>query len=222
LPDALTPQIDPGAVIGRSWRIYTDNAGALIGSALLVYAVDAIASVVFTGTLWALASVVSLIVSTLYQGMVVALVNDVRDGRRDSSVGQLFASAAPVAGPLLLVAVLFGIGVGIGFFLLIVPGLYLVTIWSVVAPVTVLERPGVFAAFGRSRALVSGYGWAVFSVIITVFVVFIAAGIVSGLIAGGLGSVGRAVVQWIVSTLLAPLAAIVTSVLYFGLLDERR
>jgi hypothetical protein len=218
----MQPRIDPGAVIGKSWDIYKQNAGTLVGAALLVYAVDALASAVFTGTLWVLAGVVSLIVATLYQGMVVELVRDVRDGRRDNSIGQLFASAAPVAGPLLLVALLFGLGVGIGFALLIVPGLYLVTIWSVVAPVTVLERPGVFAAFTRSRELVSGYGWAVFTVIVTVFAVFIAAGILSGVVAEPLGTVGRALVQWIVSTLLAPLAAVVTSVLYFGLLDERR
>ena len=58
---------------------------------------------------------------------------------------------------------------GIGFILLIIPGLFLIVIWSVVAPVVVLERPGVFAAFGRSRELVRGNGWNVFAVIVLVF-----------------------------------------------------
>ena len=34
------------------------------------------------------------------------------------------------------------------------------------APVIVIERPGVFPAFARSRQLVQGNGWQVFSVIV--------------------------------------------------------
>ncbi len=64
------------------------------------------------------------------------------------------------------VSVLFAIGVGIGFVLIIIPGLFLMTIWAVVAPVTVLERPGIFEAFGCSRELVRGNGWNVFGVIV--------------------------------------------------------
>ena len=38
--------------------------------------------------------------------------------------------------------------------LLIVPGLILLTIWAVIAPVIVVERSGVIDAFRRSRELV--------------------------------------------------------------------
>ena len=62
-----------------------------------------------------------------------------------------------------------GLGILVGFILLIVPGLFLLTIWAVVAPVTVLERPGIFAAFGRSRELVRGHGWTVFGALVLVF-----------------------------------------------------
>jgi hypothetical protein len=65
-------------------------------------------------------------------------------------------SVEPVFWPLVAVSILFGIGVGIGFVLPIIPGLMLLVIWSVVAPVTVLERVGVLAAFGRSGELVRG------------------------------------------------------------------
>jgi hypothetical protein len=123
--------------------------------------------------------------------------------------------------PLLAVAILFGLGVGIGFILLIVPGVFLLTIWSVAAPVTVIERPGVLRAFGRSRELVRGYGWPVLGVIVLVFLVSIAVSIVAGLIATPLGDGGRTAVQWIVNTLLAPLAALTSAVLYFTLLEVR-
>jgi len=156
-------------------------------------------------------------ISVLYQGMVVQLVRDIQDGRRDHSVGQLLRSVEPVFWPLVGVSILFGIAVGIGFVLLIIPGLILMVIWSVVAPVTVLERPGVFAAFGRSRELVRGNGWNVFGVIVIVFLIVAVISVLVGVAASGLGSVGRALVQWAVDSALAPVTALSASVLYFAL-----
>jgi hypothetical protein len=169
------------------------------------------------GALGLLLALLFWVLSTLYQGMVVELVRDVQDGRRDSSVGELVRSVQPVLVPLMVVSVLLAIGVGIGFVLLIVPGLILVTLWSVVAPVTVLEHPGVLAAFGRSRELVRGHGWEVFGVILLVFVAVVVVSILAALLADPLGDVGRALVQWAVNVLLAPVTALSASVLYFRL-----
>ena len=60
----------------------------------------------------------------------------------------------PALGSLIVFAILSGIAVGIGFILLIIPGLYLMTIWSVGAPAIVAERRGALEAFGRSHDLV--------------------------------------------------------------------
>ena len=53
---------------------------------------------------------------------------------RDFTVGELLSSASPAILPLIGNGILFGIAVGIGLFLLIIPGLWLLTIWAVVAP----------------------------------------------------------------------------------------
>jgi hypothetical protein len=103
--------------------------------------------------------------------------------------------------------------------LLIVPGLILLTFWSVVAPVTVIERPGVFAAFGRSRELVRGSGWPVFATVVLVFLLVIAASIAAALLGLVLGDAGRAVLGWIFDALTQPVAALTASVLYFTLLQ---
>ena len=105
-----------------------------------------------------LAIVVTMIATTLYQGVVVSLVRDVQDGRRDASMGGLVNEAMPFLWPLIGAGILSGIGIGIGFILLIVPGLILLTIWAVIAPAIVVENRGVFEAFGRSRELVRGNG----------------------------------------------------------------
>jgi hypothetical protein len=212
--------ISPGAVISRIWRIYIDQFTVLVSVSVVLYGLQFIVYLLVPGASIALAILFSAL-SIVYQGMVVKLVQDVQDGRRDHSVGDLIRSVEPVFWPLVAVSILFGIAVGIGFVLLIIPGLILLVIWSVVAPVTVLERPGVFAAFGRSRGLVRGNGWNVFAVIALVFLTVLVVGVAAGLVASGLGSVGRALVQWVVNAALAPVTALSASVLYFTLLSER-
>ena len=209
--------ISPGAVVSRIWAIYRDQLGVLFGTAVVLYALQFVIYLVLSSTAGIALVLLFWALSILYQGMVVELVQDVQDGRRDHSVGQLLRSVDQVFWPLVAVSILFGIGVGIGFILLIVPGVILLVIWSVVAPVTVLERPGVFAAFRRSRELVRGNGWNVFGVIVIVFVIVFVISIVAGLATSGLGSVGRALVQWAVDSAIAPVTALSASVLYFAL-----
>jgi len=165
-----------------------------------------------------LSTLISLIAITLFTGMVVELVADIQDGRRDATPSQLLKAATPVLGSLILVGIVAGLGILIGFVLVIIPGLILLTIWSVAAPVVVLERPPGLGALSRSRELVKGSGWPVFGVI---FVLSVAVSIVSGLIEFGADSAGTAVgivVRVIIGVLTAPLAALAASVLYFELL----
>jgi hypothetical protein len=215
-----THEISPGPIVGRIWEIYSGNIGILVGTALLLFALQFLVALVLPGSASVVVVLLFWVLSTLYQGMVVELVRDLKDGRRDHSVGDLLRSVEPVLIALMIVSLLFAIGVAIGFVLVIIPGLILLTIWSVVAPVTVLEHPGVFAAFGRSRDLVRGQGWAVFGVIVVVYLAVIVISVVIGLIASPLGSAGRALVQWALDTLLVPIPALGASVLYFALLDN--
>ena len=60
--------------------------------------------------------------------------------------------------------------------LLIVPGLFLLTIWAVTAPAIVVERRGAIEAFGRSHELVRGEGWTVFGAIVVAFLILIGFG----------------------------------------------
>jgi hypothetical protein len=209
--------ISPGAVVSRIWAIYLDQSWVLIGTALVLYALQFVVYLLLPNAAGFALAILFSALSILYQGMVVELVQDVQDGRRDHSIGDLLRSVEPVFWPLVGVSILFGIAVGIGFVLLIIPGLILLCIWSVVAPVTVLERPGVFAAFGRSRELVRGNGWNVFAVIVLVFLAVVVVSAAAGLLTSGLGSVGRSLVQWAVNAALAPVTALSASVLYFAL-----
>jgi hypothetical protein len=212
--------ISPGAVVARIWEIYRDQFAVLFGTALILYGLEFVVLLLVPGATLAL-TILFFALGVLYQGLVVELVQDIQDGRRDHSVADLVRSVEPVFWPLVAVSILFGLALAVGFLLLIIPGLILMVIWSVVAPVTVLERPGVGAAFGRSRDLVRGNGWQVFGVIVLVFLAVAVASVAAGLIASGLGSLGRALVQWAVNAALAPVTALSASVLYFELLGRR-
>ncbi len=216
----MTRSLDIGSVISRVFNIYADQASVLLPAAAVVFVAIGVVTAVLVAiapVLGIVALILALAATTLFTGMVVELVADVQDGRRDATVGQLLQSATPVLGQLILVGIVAGIGIAIGFVLIIVPGLILITIWSVAAPVVVLENPGGLRALGRSRELVKGNGWAVFGVI---FVLVIGVGIVAAIIeaVGDSGGTGVGiVVRIIVQILTAPLAALAASVLYFEL-----
>jgi hypothetical protein len=218
-------KLEVGDTLGEVFRTYGDHAGVLLPVAFWLYLVVAIVDGI-VGTnlaLFPLVLVVSTVAGTLYQGMVVGLVRDVQDGRRDSSVGELFGVATPVLLPLIGAGLLSGIGIAIGTLLLIVPGLILLTIWAVIAPAIVIERAGIIDAFGRSRQLVRGSGWAVFGVIITAFLIAAIGGIFFTQIAAGIsdGPIVRIVFSALASTITAPIVALAAGILYYRLLALR-
>ncbi len=216
--------IDIGAVISRTFEIYVDQASVLMPAAAVVFVFSGLLTILLIAAapaLTILGLIVSLIAVTLFTGMVVKLVDDIQDGRRDASPGELLRAVTPVLGQLILVAVVAGVAEGIGFVFLIVPGLFLVTIWSVAAPVVVLERPGGLGALGRSRELVRGNGWQVFGVILILVIGVAVVGGVIDVVASAAGTAVGLIVRVIVGVLSAPISALAAAVLYFDLRGVR-
>jgi hypothetical protein len=216
----MQSQIDVGAVIRRVFGIYVDQASVLMPAAAVVFVFTGIlSSVLRTGGagLELISLLIGLVASMLFTGMVVELVADVQDGRRDSTPRKLLSAVTPVLGQLIIVGIVAGVGELIGFILIIVPGLVLLTIWSVAAPVVVLERPPGLQALGRSRELVRGNGWQVFGVVCVLDILVM---IVAAIIDGGADSASTGagiVVTVVVGILAAPLSALAAAVLYFDL-----
>jgi hypothetical protein len=218
----MQSRLDVGGVIRRVFDIYVDQAPVLMPAAAVVF--------VFSGIIFGvlveagpaatlLGELIALVAVTVFTGMVVELVADVRDGRRDASVRQLLAATSPVIGKLLVVGVVVGAGVLVGFFLLLVPGLILLTLWSVAAPAVVIERPPGLRALGRSRELVAGNGLRVFAVIVLLVILFT---LVTGALSFAAESASTAlgiVVRVVLGVLAAPLASLAQAVLYFELRD---
>ena len=219
----MDARLDVGRVFEQIFGIYRRQFALLIGGALVVYLPVAIINGLLydTGGFFAslIANAVLLVAGYLYQGMVVEAARDILDGRRDQSIGGLFRSAGPVVGTLIVVGLLAGIAIAIGFVFLIVPGLFLLTIWAVVVPVVVIERTGVFEAFGRSHQLVRGNGWRVFGVLVLLFIGTFVVQILIAAILGGIfdSVVGFALGVLLTTLLMMPLTALAAAVLFFDL-----
>jgi hypothetical protein len=222
-PTRRPQRISVGEVISETFSIYGANLGALLGSAIVVFIVVGLIAGILQAAggliLILLAAAVRAAGHALYVGFVVRLVQDTRDGKRDEGVGDLFSAAMPAILPLIGFGILFGIGVTIGFLFLIVPGLILITFWSVGAPAIVAEGIGPIDAFKRSWQLVRGDAWSVFGVLLVVLLIVILIGVVLGALATPIGD-GEAA-TWIASiisaTITAPIFAIAVTVLYYDL-----
>jgi hypothetical protein len=220
----MNQKLDVARVFERIFEIYKDQFTLLIPAALVVFVpVALISGLIYAGDVSIIGGLIVAAIATIatywFQGMVVEAARDILDGRRDHTVGSLVQSVTPVIGPLIIAGILAGVGIGIGLLLLIIPGLFLLTIWAVIAPVIVLERLGAIDSFGRSRDLVRGHGWQVFSVIVVLFLLQFIITAVLNAIANSVSDsfLGYTISDLIVRVLVAPFTALAAAVLFFEL-----
>jgi hypothetical protein len=156
------------------------------------------------------------------QGALVLAVQDVRDGRIDTTISELYERTRPRLPALIAAGVLAGIAVAIGLILLIVPGLYLLTIWVLIVPVIVLEQRRAGESFGRSQELVSGHGWSVFGLVI---VTLLGQAIAQAVLIAVFSWLPRFFAAWvgglIAHSLVIPVVALAWTLLYYRLAPER-
>lgn len=210
-------------VLSEAWAMYKAHARHLLSIAFVVYLLTAIVQALLSGLLGGfgavIAAFISIIAGFLLQAALVKAVEDVRDGRVDLSFSETLQAATPAVGRVAITSILAGIAIGIGIILLVVPGLYLLTIWCLIVPVIVLEGAGTGAAFARSRELVRGFGWQVFGTLVLVFVVMLGVGLVIGIALGALPRAANDFVSSVVSgTLVSPFLALVLTLGYFRLI----
>ena len=213
-------------VISEAWELYKRYYNHLIPVAAVVYVGIALLSALLVAILSFVGALVAVVLSIVgvfwVQGALTRAVQDIRDGRADLSVGETFRSVQDKIGPIAGASLLAGLGIAIGLILLIAPGLFLITIWSLIVPAIVLENVGALDSFGRSRDLVRGNEWNVFGVVVLTFLILVAFGIILGLILLPLDDSVRSFLSNIISgTLTAPFLALTWTLVYYRLVGNR-
>ncbi|CAN5478626.1 hypothetical protein BH10PSE3_BH10PSE3_22630 [soil metagenome] len=114
---------------------------------------------------WFAGGLVMLVAGFVLQAAIVhATVADL-NGRR-VVIGESLKVGLRNCLPLIGLAILLGLGVMIGFVLLIVPGVILLVMWSVAVPAKVVEKIGVTESFSRSSDLTRGRRWPIFGLLL--------------------------------------------------------
>jgi hypothetical protein len=214
--------LSAGSVIGQAWEMYKAHWRHLVPVAFVVYlliSLFALLLAVLLGWLGVLlGALVSLAGVFWLQGALVIAVDDVRDGRADLSIQETLNRVLPRLNTLTLAGFLAALGITVGFLLLIVPGLVLITLWLLIVPGIMLEGRGVFESFGRSRQLVSSHGWNVFGVIVLTIAIFIALNIGVGIVEAALDSRWASLLLDIATqTAAAPFLALAWTITYYEL-----
>src|SRR5215510_9614819 len=208
-------------VLTEAWDLYRRFASHFLLISFVIYVITAavVALLSLAGVGGAIVgAIISFAAIYVVQASLIKAVQDVRDGRVDLDLGQTVQAAGPYILPVIGASILAGIGIAIGFFLLIVPGLILLTYWSLIVPFIVVGGAGVFESFGHSMRTVRGYAWRVFGTYVLVFLILIAFAIVLGFVLILLPLWLRSFVNNVVTgTLIAPFLALVATLIYYRL-----
>lgn len=222
-----------GIVLDEAWTLYTRFFLRFFAIALVVFvAINLLYALVESAIsadndgaafLLAIFALVTTVVGTTWlQGAFVYAVQDARDGSFEASLGEVFSRVSSSIAPLLVAGLLAGLGIAVGLILLIVPGLFLLTIWAVIAPVIVIEKRRALESFGRSRELVRGHGWTVFGIVL---ITGLLSAIASTLLQAAFSFLPRffevLVGSTVAQAVVAPFSAIALAITYFRLRDAR-
>jgi len=235
--DLYLEPMTTGMILDRSFRLYMQNfalmvaLSAMVNVPLLIFSVGAPllqqTNIVFAclGALVGLVTVCLslLIVAPLVTGAATKAIGERFLGNEITAVEAL-KFAWNYVFTLLLIQIVVGLIVFAGFLLLIVPGIIWGLSYSLVSPITVLEKSKDGAAIrSRSWHLVKGHRWKAFGVLVVVFIAQFLPGSVSILIQFSFGldspvasAVGN-MISGIAGLLTYPLTPIAFTLLYYDL-----
>jgi hypothetical protein len=153
------------AVLKDTWHLYRTLFLRSFLTGFIVFA----ALGIFQQSPW-LAAFIGFVGTTLVQGALVEVVDSEHRGKPPAGIVELYLRSWDRLGGLLAVSILTGIGVAVGFLLLIVPGILLAIRWAVATPIVMLEGLGARDAMRRSQELVHGHRRDVFRVLANIWV----------------------------------------------------
>jgi uncharacterized membrane protein len=200
--------VSVGRVFGQAFGAIFNNPAAFFGLTLVFGTVPSILIQYVTGPqgmnlmqgvqqsggtsavigLSVVTGIVQLFLSLVVQGALVRATVAYAAGQK-ATIGDSIAAGSRAALPLLGLALLIGICVGLGMILLVVPGVILYIMWSVAAPALVEERTGITESLSRSSYLTKGARWRIFGIqMVLVVIIWLFSGAFALFIFSGAGS----------------------------------
>jgi hypothetical protein len=123
----------------------------------------------------------AIITASILQGaLVYGTVQDLNGAR--PNVGECLTTGLRAFLPLFVVSLLFGLAIGFGMILLIVPGIMIACAWCVAVPALVADRTTIGGAFRRAAELTRGNRWRIFGLFLAILGILLVLGLVVGLV----------------------------------------
>lgn len=133
-------------------------------------------------------------------------------------IGDALSRGLSLIVPMIGVAILAGLAIGIGFILLVVPGIIIAVMLWVAIPAAVVERPGVVASLSRSAELTKGYRGSVFGILVIIVVAGLIAGLVIPYVLASIGGTTLySIGSWVVNAVFGAFSATAAAVGYYCL-----
>jgi len=216
-----------GGILSDGWHIYRQlwrRSIVVAGAIFLVVALaDALAGQSDTPGATLVSVALALIGGLLVQGALVEVVRDLHEGKPTASVPAYYQRTRGRLGTLLGSSILYGVGVALGFVLLIAPGLIAVARWSLIVPLVMIERRGWRDAFARSSELVRGQTGRVLVLLIVVNILTALGSVAVRSLFVGLDDFWRYLIGGtIAGAIVVPFEAHVLTALYYRLTEPER
>jgi hypothetical protein len=167
---------------------------------------------------------ISLVGAALLSGSLTYALLDLRLAG-SASTGESLLRGLKALPKIFLIDILWSLVIGVGYALLIVPGIILSLKYALVVPVAIAEKRGPVESFDRSSQLTKGYKGLIF---LTYFLWVIAMAVIGFIVGASFAYGGHEksfvaeLAQALVTGVLNSSTAVLTVFIYLGLLHERK
>ncbi len=223
VPGRVQGRFEVGKVLSETFSIYFSNIIAFVLLTAIslspVYLLQAYAVASGDPQLALVLQGVATLLSVLCQQVATAAITFgvfQQMCGRDASIADCLGRGFGSMGPVLLLAIVQGLGIWLGFLLCVVPGILLALRWAVSVPAAVEEKPGLSGALERSAYLTEGYRGEIFGIYFVLGILIIGA-VLGVLVATKDQPTLQIVLQGIVNLFVTGLTATAASVMYYRL-----
>lgn len=217
-PTSMTISI--GSVLNRAFSVLGKNPALFLGlSFIATFPTQLLNNLADDDPLFLIILLlIGVILGTVLQAVIAYGVFEVLRGHKVSMIETLTRGFVQLV-PVLIASILMGLGITLGFFLLIVPGVILMLFWAVAIPACVVERLGPVASLKRSAELTKGFRGKILGlIIITALFVGIFQAVCSGILMVFLPQgFFLGIILGLVLTIPQAFQAIVYAIIYFDL-----
>jgi len=164
-----------GDCLGRAWELYQSRFIVCFGATAVIILLS-----VGLGSIHSIGAVVHAVLGfALWGGLQFMFLRLIRGQTAD--VGDAFAGFKGSLVALMLASLVAHVLTGIGFILLILPGLYLLTVWWMFTPMLIIDRQLDFwPAMELSRKTVNRNWWPCFGLLLLTLLIALAGAVVCG------------------------------------------